>query len=237
MNLYLSSFKVGNQKEKLVEMVGKRKVALIPNAIDFKSDDPTVNPRTRSISLNDDIKELESLGIEYEVLDLRTYFGKKEELETKLKEFGGVYVRGGNSFLLRKAFKESGFDEILKDKQSDPEFVYAGYSAGVVVLSPSLRGIDIVDDPTIVVEGYPNEVIWEGLGLISYSVAPHFDPDWKTKEKPHQDSEGIEKTVQFFKDNNMKFLAMRDGEILIIDSVKGTKIYYGLEGIKNGPEL
>jgi dipeptidase E len=116
MKLYLSSFKVGNQKEKLAEMIGKRKVALIPNAIDFKSDDPTVNPRTRSMSLNDDIRELESLGIEYEVLDLRSYFGKKEELEAKLKEFGGVYVRGGNSFLLRKAFKESGFDEILKEK-------------------------------------------------------------------------------------------------------------------------
>jgi len=236
MKLYLSSFKVGKQKEKLVEMVGKRKVALIPNAIDFKSDDPTVNPRTRSMSLNDDIRELESLGIEYEVLDLREYFGKKEELEAKLKEFGGVYVRGGESFLLRKAFKESGFDEILKGKMNDPEFVYAGYSAGVVVLAPSLKGIDKVDDPNIKVEGYKDGIIWEGLGILKYSFAPHYDPEWKTKDKPHPESENIDKVVQFFQDNGIEYVGMKDGEVLVIDTKTGMAIYYGLEGIKTGPE-
>ncbi len=237
MKLYLSSFKVGNQKEKLVDMVGKRKIALIPNAIDFKSDDPTVNPRTRSISLNDDIRELESLGIEYEVLDLRNYFGKKEELEAKLKEFGGVYVRGGNSFLLRKAFKQSKFDEILRDKMNDPEFVYAGYSAGAVVLAPTLKGIDIVDNPYIKVEGYDDEIIWEGLGIIPFSIAPHFDPDWRTKERPHPESEKIEATVKFFKENSNTYVAMRDGEVIIIDTVSGKEIYFTLDGVKTGPEI
>jgi len=237
MKLYLSSFKVGKQKEKLAEIVGKRKVALIPNALDFKSDDPTVNPRTRSMSLNDDIRELESLGIEYEVLDLKEYFGKKAELDSKLKEFGGVYVRGGNSFLLRKAFKESGFDEILKGKMNDPEFVYAGYSAGAVVLAPTLKGIDKVDDPNIKVEGYDNEIIWEGLGIIAYSIAPHFDPNWRTNEKPHPESKKIDEVVKYFKDHNMKFLAMRDGEVIIYDTVSGKETYYSLDGVKTGPEL
>ena len=235
MQLYLSSYKIGKQKQILVEMIGKRKIALIPNSIDIKSDDPNVNPRTRLISLNDDIKELESLGIEVEVLDLRKYFGKKEELEAKLNEFGGVYVRGGNSFLLRKAFNESGFDEILKVKLSDTEFVYAGYSAGVVVLSDTLKGIDIVDDPNIKVEGYKDGIIWEGLGIIKYSVAPHYDPNWRTNEKRHPESEKIEETVQYFEANGIKYVAMRDGEVIVRDN-SGKETFYRLEGNNTGPE-
>lgn len=147
-----------------------------------------------------------------------------------------VYVRGGNAFLLLKAFEESGFGKVLEARKSDPEFVYAGYSAGVVVLAPSLKGIDKVDDPNIKVEGYKDGIIWEGLGILKYSFAPHYDPEWKTKDKPHPESEKIDQVIQFFQDNGIEYVGMKDGEVLVIDTKTGMAIYYGLEGIKTGPE-
>lgn len=35
----------------------------------------------------------------------------EESLEAKLKEFGLVWAVGGNTFLLRRAMRQSGFDE------------------------------------------------------------------------------------------------------------------------------
>ena len=53
---------------------------------------------------------------------------------------------------------------------------YGGYSAGIVMLTPSLHGVD-PDDPKIVPTGYPPAIIWECLGLIPYAIAPHYKSD------------------------------------------------------------
>lgn len=44
---------------------------------------------------------------------------------------------------------DCGFDKILKEKVKEQDFVYSGYSAGICVLSKTLRGLDIVDNPKI----------------------------------------------------------------------------------------
>ena len=106
--------------------------------------------------------------------------------------------------------RQSGLDRFLLDNRENKEFVYAGYSAACCVLAPTLRGIDLVDDPLVVPEGYDEDVVWEGLSLIDYCIAPHYMSD-------HEESIMIEEAVQYFIDNKMLFKALRDGEVIVVE--------------------
>lgn len=48
-----------------------------------------------------------------------------------------------------------------------------GYSAGAVVATPTLCGIELVDPPDDVPRGYDAPIPWDGMGLVDFSVAPH----------------------------------------------------------------
>ncbi len=204
MKLYLSSYRLGDKPEQLVGLLGgNKRVAVISNALDFSTDQERLaKGRQREFD------ELSAIGLSAEEVDLRTYFGKREALEAKLKEYGLIWVRGGNSFILRRAMRQSGLDEILRKFALGDDIVYAGYSAGVSVVGPTLKGVEIVDDPTIVPEGYEAEVIWDGVGLIDFSFAPHYQSN-------HPESEAIEKVVGFYKKNDMLFRGLKDGEVII----------------------
>src|SRR5437763_10226659 len=55
-----------------------------------------------------------------------------------------------------------------------PALVYAGYSAGACVLSPSLRGLEAVDDAGAVTRVYGAEPVRDGLGLLDEAFVPHY---------------------------------------------------------------
>ena len=90
----------------------------------------------------------------------------------------------------------------------DPHFVYAGYSAAICVLAPPLKGLECVDDPHLVPLGYQPAIIWEGVGLLPYSIAPHYRSD-------HPESAAVEKLVQYFIQQKMLFKALHDGEVIL----------------------
>ena len=208
MRLYLSSFKFGNHIEKLGELVGTGKeVAVILNARDYKS------PEERSKYLDWEIEMLNSVGFNAEELDLRNYFGKEKDLENLLNEKQLVWIDGGNTFLLRRAMRQSGFDNIIQELLKDDKIVYAGFSAACVVLQKDMHGLDLVDDPNIISEGYEKETIWEGLGLIDFYLAVHYKSD-------HPESAMVDKEVEFCEKNNIPYKTLRDGEVLIINGDK-----------------
>lgn len=213
MQLYLASYRLGEYPEKfkdlLLSVTKNKKVALITNALDF-----TNNYFELTKSVQRDKRDIEGLGLEVEQVDLREYFGKTNALKKKLAEFNAVYVRGGNVFVLRRAFQESGFDKIIFDLAKQDDFVYAGYSAGMCVLSPSLDGLQFVDDPQIDPEGYKKQRLEEGLGIIHYSVAPHFRSD-------HPESQKINVVVDYYLNNKVVFVALTDADVIISDT-KGT---------------
>lgn len=206
MKLYLSSYRLGNETNKLVSMVQEnRRAAVIFNALDFSSD-----LERKQSTINRELNDLAELGLDPEEFDLRPYFGNPELLKEKIARYGLIWIIGGNTFVLRRAMNQSGFDRFLIENQNNDTFVYAGYSAGVCVLAPTLRGIDLVDDPRIVPEGYQEDIIWEGLSLINYCIATHYKSD-------HYESELINKTVEYFIENKILFKALRDGEVIIIE--------------------
>ncbi|RXZ81755.1 hypothetical protein EBB07_13970 [Paenibacillaceae bacterium] len=208
MKFYLSSFKIGNHENKLFEMTaaGNKKVAFINSAMDFATD---LDRRNKSDRL--DIHELENLGFKVEIIDLKMYFDNPNDLEETLEHFDVIWVRGGNTFVLAQAMKLSGFDEIIKKYyRIKKNIVYGGYSAGVCILGPTLRGIHIVDEPEQKPYGEQHPTIWEGLSILDYVIAPHYKSD-------HPESEDIDKAIEYMIANDVAFKPLRDGEVIIIE--------------------
>ncbi len=208
MRLYLSSFRNGNKPEELLKLIGDgRRTAVIFNAVDFKS------AADRAADYAAEAERLKSIGLEPTEIDLRHYFDKPNELKQTLLGFDLVWVRGGNVFVLRRAFKQSGADAVIKELLESDAIAYGGYSAGIDILQPHLHGIELVDPPDVIPEGYDAEIIWECLGLLSYCVAPHYKSD-------HPESADVDKTVSYYIENHIPFMALRDGEAIVIDGDK-----------------
>lgn len=207
MKMYLSSYELGNETEKLKGMVpDNKKLGYIFNALDFTGADP--ERKAKRVERN--MTELNKLGFECFDLDLKEYFGKPNELHELVDTLGTIWVSGGNVFVLRQAFKLSGFDNILLDLNKRDDFLYGGYSAGVCVLSPTLDGYHIVDDATDTPFEGLNEVLWDGLNILDYTFLPHFESD-------HPESEAIGKELEYCKEKGLPYKTARDGDVIIIE--------------------
>lgn len=206
MRLYLSSFRIGARPDALLKLLaGRQRTALILNADDYKG------VEDRAASLQREIDELTGIGLDPVEVDLRHYFGKESKLRATFSRFDLIYVRGGNTFILRRAFRQSGADEIIRELLTNDAIVYAGYSAGACVLGPTLRGLEeSADDPTMIPEGYHSPVVWEGLRVLPYAIAPHYQSD-------HPETSEIDKLVEYYINHHIPFIALHDGEALVMD--------------------
>lgn len=204
MILYLSSYGFGNQVERLRDLVsGPRRAAVIANALDFSTD--LVRKEANVDAAIDRLQKLEFAASE---IDLKLYFRNPEGLRQELEEFGLIWTLGGNSFLLRSAMRQSGFDSYLLAHQ-ESNLVYGGYSAGIVVVTPTLKGVHLVDPPDAVSQIYGDEILWTGLSLVPYCIAPHYDSQ-------HPESELVDHMIEYFSRRRMSFKKMRDGEVMIV---------------------
>jgi dipeptidase E len=205
MRLYLSSFRMGDHPERLVELLDPPgRAAIIANAID------QAEAGERFEGVHRELDALCELGIDAQELDLRDYFGAAERLATDLTRYRLVWVRGGNTFMLRHALAASGADEILTNLLAQDALVYAGYSAGCCVLAPSLRGLELVDEPEAVAETYGVSAIWDGLGLLEYAFVPHVDsPD-------HPETDACDRLAEYYRAKGVAFRTLRDGEAIIV---------------------
>ncbi len=208
MRLYLSSSRLGNHPQKLVDLVkGNMRAVVVINACDHLSGEE------RLIRVQQEFAALQSLNFSPSELDLRDYFDdqqKQQELPDLLAACGLIWVRGGNSFVLRRAMKMSSFDRIILGFLERDALVYGGFSAGMVMLTPSLYGVNLVDDPEVIPAGYDPAIIWEGLGVIPYAIAPHYKSD-------HPEAAATEDLVQYYIDNHMPFKTLHDGEAIVIN--------------------
>ncbi len=207
MKFYLSSYKMGNEVEKFKALMPglNKRLGYVPDALDFLSADP----KRREEGIIKEMGDLQSLGFNVERLHLKDYFGRKKDLESKLSQLGGVFVRGGNTFVLREAMKLSGFDNAIK-KMIKKDFLYSGYSAGICVLAPSLEGLETMDHPEDSPYKDIQKTIWKGLGILDYMIVPHYKSD-------HPESADADKTIELYKKKNIKFKTLRDGEAIIIE--------------------
>ncbi|HJW39781.1 MAG TPA: Type 1 glutamine amidotransferase-like domain-containing protein [Rhizomicrobium sp.] len=215
MRLYLSSYRFGDRVDLLLAMVGQgARVGVIANALD------AIPPQSRADyahNVYDPIAALHAHGFDACALDLRDHFGKSAALEAELSSLDLVWATGGNAFLLRRAMRQSGFDELIGRFLAADRLAYGGESAGAVVACPNLKGIELMDDPSQLAAGYDAGIIWEGLDLLPFHLVPHYD-------SAHPETEAAEKVTFFMLDQAMAYRTMRDGDVLIRDAA-GIRAY------------
>jgi dipeptidase E len=204
MRMYLSSFRLGNKPEALVDLVGSdRRAAIVMTALDNF-------PEHRAEWLQAQSKELVKLGFSVAELDLRAYFGRGNELRDFAGRVNTFWINGGNAFVLRRAMKQSGFDAFIKEALARDTHVYAGFSAAPVICYDSMRGLELTDNPDAVPEGYDPAIVWEGLGLLPYAIAVHYQSD-------HSESSSTDREIAFYDANAIPYRTLRDGQALLIN--------------------
>lgn len=209
MKLYLSSQKLGNRPDLLLNLIGENKnVAVIANAID---DMPSEYRKDR---LAKEFDLLKNIGLNPEELDLRNYFNNKKALKKFLETKSLVWIRGGNTFLLSRAFKASGFDKIIKKLLHTNKIVYGGYSAALLIAGKDLSGVEIVDDINSNPTEYPkNTKKLKSLKLFNFYIIPHFNSNesWAKNVKDH---------INYLTVRGKPIITLCDGEIYYCNNRK-----------------
>jgi len=196
VRLYLSSFRLGDHSARLLELAGHgRRLALVANAMDGATDD------VRQAGVDREVAELTSLGFLVSEIDLRD---GREAVE-QLPQADVIWVRGGNVFVLRRALADSGADAVILGLLNRDEVVYAGYSAGVCVLAPDLRGLERVDDVTELLDP-----IFDGLGILDRPVVPHVD------SPGHPETHDCNTLSADLASAGRRHWALSDGEVLLV---------------------
>ncbi|MFZ3582306.1 Type 1 glutamine amidotransferase-like domain-containing protein [Loktanella sp. DJP18] len=212
MRLYLSSQRLGRHADTLVRLVGKRRNTLvIGNALDYI---PAAARAVYAATTYDPVAELHALGLPAGWFDLRDYVGSPIRLHDQLSACGLVWVLGGNAFVLRRAMRASGFDGVIHGLLAQDALVYGGFSAGAIVAAPTLRGLDLMDDPKVGTFG-DEAISYEGLNLFPKSVVPHAGSG-------HRDSSGADKAAQWLTDQRMPFVALQDGQVIVVEGDRTT---------------
>ena len=206
VRLYLSSFRIGDHAERLIELAGgRRRTAVIANSLDQLPED------VRALRVEEELARLREVGLDPFELDLRRFSGRPDSLWEALAGVGVVWLRGGNVFVLRHRLAASGFDQVLLTAVAEDRFVVGGYSAGVCVLGRSLAGLEACDPVADLEHIAPGaEPIMDGLGLLDGTVVPHLD------SPEHPESAVLTAVADELRGAGRTLIELRDGDVLLI---------------------
>ena len=91
--------------------------------------------------------------------------------QRKLLSSNIVVISGGNTFELMRNLRESGLDKTIVEFAEKSDFVLAGFSAGALVLTPSINlcNMPAFDENLVELEDF------RGLNIVDFEVFPHYD--------------------------------------------------------------
>ena len=206
MKFYLSSFKLGNKPSDFVSLLDKKKrIAYISNALDHLMPD---RDAWRKDFTDNDKQGLQKLGLNVSDFDLQDYFGRTQALRKELSSFSGVWISGGNVFVLRQAMRLSGFDLLIQSNRLGDNFIYGAYSAGSCVLSPRLTAYQEASDPKAMPYPEIQNTIWDGLNKLDFVFMPHY-------KSQHSESDKISTEIAYCLKHQIRYKTFCDGEVFI----------------------
>lgn len=206
MKLFLASYRFGDHADAFAALTGHgARIAVIAAAADGW---PVA---ARSSAVTSELVSLRRAGFDAEEVDVRDYLHSPNSLDRHLRAFDCVWVRGGNTFVLRAQLARSGADRILSELARSGDIVYAGYSAGAAVAGPTLIGLDVTDDPSEVLPTCGIEPIWSGLSLIDFAIVPHGGAS------ELEDPAATAKTVEILTSSHIPFRVLTDQQVVIVD--------------------
>jgi peptidase E len=163
MKLFLASSadKTLSLLEPLIPGVGK-KVLFIANAAD---------PYTDTYWVDWDRIKFKELGYELTELDLR--IAKKEEFLNSLAKTDILHICGGSVSYLGWILRDKDVADAIIEAVENDSIIYTGTSAGSMIVSKDLAMFSYDDEEEK--EYVEREFTKKGLGLISWTIAPHSD--------------------------------------------------------------
>ncbi|MCA1008178.1 peptidase E [Rhodococcus hoagii] len=213
MRLFLSSYRFGTHVDRFVDLAGgPGPIAVIANAADAWP------ARARESAVVSDVVPLRRLGFAPAEVDLRDYVGAPERLAATLSGFRSVWVRGGNTFVLRAQLARSGGDVVLGTAVRDGRLTYAGYSAGACVMAPSLVGIDSADDPGEVEPVCGVQPRWDGLGFVDFSIVPHCERDTDGSVDTTNPGSEAARMVEACSAAGVRYRMLTDDQAIVVDA-------------------
>ncbi|MBK70542.1 MAG: dipeptidase PepE [Euryarchaeota archaeon] len=151
--------------------------------------------------------------------DLIGIHESEDELDA-IKEAGGIYVGGGNSFLLIRELHEKGLIEAVKSRVSDG-VPYVGISAGSNVACPTMMTTN--DMPVVLPPSF------DGFGIVPFQINPHYHPGgilWSEGEEivRHFGETRARRIAEFHQHNETPVIGLFEGSFLRWDGTLATLI-------------
>ena len=153
----------------------------------------------------------------FKILDLEIIDYTNEDLRESLEKCDGIFIGGGNTFLLLDKLYQYSLIDILKNK-IDSGIPYLGTSAGTNICGITIGTTN--DMPIVHVKSL------EALGIIDFNINPHYlDP---IDGFEHMGESRETRINEFHKFNDQFVIGLREGSYL---QVEGDDIY--LKGLKH----
>ena len=153
----------------------------------------------------------------FKILNLEIIDYTNEDLKESLEKCDGIFIGGGNTFLLLDKLYQYSLIDILKNK-IDSGIPYLGTSAGTNICGITIGTTN--DMPIVHVKSL------EALGIIDFNINPHYlDP---IDGFEHMGESRETRINEFHKFNDQFVIGLREGSYL---QVEGDDIY--LKGLKH----
>ena len=153
----------------------------------------------------------------FKILNLEIIDYTNEDLRESLEKCDGIFIGGGNTFLLLDKLYQYSLIDILKNK-IDSGIPYLGTSAGTNICGITIGTTN--DMPIVHVKSL------EALGIIDFNINPHYlDP---IDGFEHMGESRETRINEFHKFNDQFVIGLREGSYL---QVQGSDIY--LKGLKH----
>ena len=199
--LLLASSGVGALRE-LVDDTAAPRLAFVPTAA---RPDAESKPWMQA-----DRRQLEVLGCDVTTLELAT--AGRSEVESALASADGVFVTGGNTYLLLWHARRSGFADVVVPLVDSGELLYAGTSAGAILAGPDLEPAAWADNRAAV----PDLDSTRGLGLVGFGVLPH-DQDPECAER-HEAIVAAHPLLELVRLSDGRAVVVRGEDWQVVDS-------------------
>lgn len=170
--------------------------------------------------IDDDKNAFEQLGVRIDEFDVS---GKTlSEIEKICTNNDFLYVSGGNTFYLLQELKKTDSDQLLAEQIENGK-IYIGVSAGIMILSPDISYVQLIDDSTKA----PELKDFTGLGIVPFYPLPHF------KSEPF--SEIIDKVIERY-ENQISLIAISNSQAIEMDGTQ-QKIVGSINKEKTNPAV
>ena len=141
-----------------------------------------------------------------------------EDVTSAVLDAEGIYVGGGNSFLLIKKLHEEGLIEIVRERvlAGTP---YLGISAGANVASPTMMTTN--DMPIVLPPSF------DSMGVVPFQINPHYHPgkilfmDGEDMMQ-HFGESRAQRIAEFHRQSEAPVLGMWEGSFVHWDGSEGT---------------